>query len=146
MTTTHEAVLEAVFTLVKGALATAQPLAKVVRNGKPERLEPGGLVVMWDGDPGEPEMDLSPPVYNFQRRILLGFGAAGGAGRPADQVTADLKAAVNAAVRGDRHLGGLCDWLETAPADPQALTEMGVDVGDLELGGVDAHYATADAL
>ncbi len=143
MITTHEAVLEAVVALVEAAL----PAATVKRNAKPQRLDqPGGLVVVWDGEPGDPEMDLSPPVFNFQRRVMLGFGAYASASQTASQVTAGMKAAVAQRVAGDRFLGGLAEWVETAPADPQALDQMGVDIADLELGGLDVAYATDSAL
>lgn len=143
MITTHEAVLEAVFALVDAAL----PAATVKRNAKPQRLDqPGGLVVVWDGEPGEPEMDLSPPVFNFQRRVMLGFGAYASASKTASQVTAEMKQLVADAVAADRFLGGLAEWVETAAADPQALEQMGVDIADLELGGIDVTYATASAL
>jgi len=143
MITTHEAVLEAITALVEAAL----PDAKISRNDKPQRLEqPGGLVIIWDGDPGEPEMDLSPPVYNWQRRVILGFSGFKSASLTASQVTAQMKQSVSTAVAADRFLGGLCEWLETAVADPQTIDQMGIDAVDLELGGLDATYATATAL
>ena len=143
MITTHEAVLEAVFALVE----TALPDATVKRNVKPQRLEqPGGLVMVWDGDPGEPEMDLSPPVYNFQRRVMLGFSGYKSLTKTASQVTAEMKQAVAGAVAADRFLGGLCEWVETAVADPQTIDQLGIDAVDLELGGLDVTYATASAL
>lgn len=51
MTSRREQVIEAVKALVAGAL----PNAEVKRNlAKPERIAPGGLVVVRDGDPGSP--------------------------------------------------------------------------------------------
>lgn len=143
MITDHETVLDAVFALVVAAL----PAATVKRNVKPQRLEqPGGLVMVWEGDAGEPEMDLSPPVFNFQRRVVLGFGAYASASLTPSQVTAAMKAAVAAAVEADRFLGGLAEWVETAAADPQTIEQLGIDAADLELGGLDVTYATASAL
>ena len=143
MITTHEDVLEAVFALVKAAL----PSATVKRNVKPQRLDqPGGLVIVWDGDPGEAEMDLSPPIFNWQRRVMLGFVPYASTSLTSSQVTAAMKGEVADAVADDRFLGGLAEWLETAPADPGTLDQLGIDALDLELGGLDVTYATASAL
>ncbi len=55
MPSRREAVLDAIKTLVASAL----PAAEVKRNlDKPERIPPGGLVILRDGDPGEPEVLL----------------------------------------------------------------------------------------
>ena len=57
MASKRETVLAAAKTLVAAAL----PGVEVRRNlAKTERIPPGGLVVIRDGDPGEPEVSLSP--------------------------------------------------------------------------------------
>jgi len=66
----REQVIEAIVALVDAAL----PAAKVERNAaKPERIPPGGLVIVRDSDPGEPEVILSPLTYIDQcsKELLL---------------------------------------------------------------------------
>lgn len=57
---------ETVLAAVKSLVAAALPGAEVKRNlAKAERIPPGGLVVIRDGDPGEPEVSLSPLTYLY---------------------------------------------------------------------------------
>ena len=64
-----EQVLAALF----GALATTLPPgAQLLRNAVlPERIPAAGLMVLRDGDPGEPEVLLSPPRYYYEHRAEL---------------------------------------------------------------------------
>ena len=34
----------------------------------PERIPPAGLLILRDGEPGEPEVTLSPLTYHYQHR------------------------------------------------------------------------------
>jgi hypothetical protein len=50
----------------------------VKRNlAKAERLPPGGLAVIRDGDPGEPEVSLSPLSYLYSHRERRAVARAG---------------------------------------------------------------------
>ena len=72
MPSKRETVLGAVKSLVTAAL----PGAEVKRNlAKPERIPPGGLVVIRDGDPGEPDVTLSPVSYLYTHRIPVEIAA-----------------------------------------------------------------------
>ena len=72
MTSKREEVLDAIKTLVASAL----PNADVKRNlAKPERIPPGGLAIIRDGDPGEPEVILSPLIYVYTHRIPIELAA-----------------------------------------------------------------------
>ena len=67
---------ETVLAAVKSLVAAALPGAEVKRNlAKAERIPPGGLVVIRDGDPGEPEVSLSPLTYLYSHRIPLEIAA-----------------------------------------------------------------------
>jgi hypothetical protein len=80
----------------------------------PERIPAAGLLILRDGEPGEPEVTLSPLCYHYQHRAEIEAVVHG-----ADRDTAfdALTASIGAAIAADRTLGGLCDWVEPeAPA------------------------------
>ena len=117
MPTTRETVLAALH-------ARLQPLvARTLRDEVlPERIPATGLIILRDGQPGEPEVTLSPLRYHYQHRAELEVVVEAGAGRAS--TFDDLIAAIGAALEADRTLGGLCDWVEPeAPASVDLLVE-----------------------
>lgn len=110
--------MEAVLKALIGAVETAMPAGvTVLRNAVlPTRIPAEGLVIVRDGDPGEPEVLMSPPLYYYEHgaevEIIVDRPAA------AREAAFDaLKQAVGAAIEADRTLGGLCDYvLGEAPA------------------------------
>ena len=110
MTTTRETILAAL-------LARLQPLAALVLRDEvlPERIPASGLIILHDGQPGEPEVTLSPLRYHYQHRAELEVVVQAGTGRASAFDT--LIAAIGEALDADRTLGGICDWIEPeAPA------------------------------
>lgn len=143
MTSKREAVLAALRALIAGAL----PAAEVKRNlAKAERVPPGGLVVVRDGEPGEPETTLSPLTYHFEHRVVVEVAAHEAAGTPRELVLDAMLRAVGAAIAADRTLGGLCDWIEAeAPATDDAEV-LGSAPVRFALLTIVAAYATTDPL
>lgn len=111
---------------LRGVLASALPAADVKRNvDVPQTVGPGGLAVLRDGDPGEPEVSLSPPLYAFEHRadLELYIDRRDGAEAILDALLADIGAALAA----DPTLGGAVDHCEpTAPT----LEPLSGDGGD----------------
>jgi len=110
MPTTRETVLAALH-------ARLQPLATLTLRDEvlPERIPAAGLIILRDGQPGEPEVTLSPLRYHFQHRAELEVVVQAGTGRTTAFDT--LIAAIGTALEADRTLSGLCDWVEPeAPA------------------------------
>ena len=110
MPTTRETVLAALD-------ARLQPLAALVLRDEvlPERISTGGLIILRDGQPGEPEVTLSPLRYHYGHRAELEVVVQVGTGMASAFDT--LIAAIGAALEADRTLGGICDWVEPeAPA------------------------------
>ncbi|HMQ42283.1 MAG TPA: acyl-CoA transferase [Paracoccus sp. (in: a-proteobacteria)] len=110
MPTTRETVLAALLTRL-------QPLAALTLRDEilPERIPAAGLIILRDGQPGEPEVTLSPLRHHYQHRAELEVVVQAGTGR----ATAfdSLIAAIGVTLEADRTLGGLCDWVEPeAPA------------------------------
>jgi hypothetical protein len=87
------------------------PLVKVERNRlRPERLPPEGLIILRDGDVGEPEILLSPLSYVWTHLD-------------------DLLMAIATALTADPTLGGLVDLIDVgAPDFDAAAPEGGADV------------------
>ena len=110
MPSSREAVLAALH-------AQLQPLAALTLRDEvlPERIPPAGLIILRDGQPGEPEVTLSPLRYHYQHRAELEVVVQAPNGRASAFDT--LIAAIGAALDADRTLGGICDWIEPeAPA------------------------------
>lgn len=87
--------------------------AAVKRNTDvPLSVGPGGLVILRDGEPGEPEVTLSPPSYAYEHRaeleVLVDAFAPGGAEEMIDAILGD----VDAMFAADRTLGGRIDYAE----------------------------------
>lgn len=143
MTSKREAVLDA----LRGLIAAALPNAEVKRNlAKPERIPPGGLIVIRDGDPGEPEVTLSPLSYLYTYRIPVEAAAFESATLTREQVIDSMLAAIGAAIVADRRLGGLVDWIEAeAPVSDDAETLGSQPARSAELAII-AVYVTADPL
>lgn len=100
----------AVALAVQALIAAAVPLMTVkgldADAAFPVRVPAGGLAIVRNSPPGEPEIDLSPPAYRYERQILVEIAAADHAALDAALV------AIGAAIVADRHLGGLCEWLD----------------------------------
>ena len=110
MPTTRETVLAALH-------ARLQPLAALTLRDEvlPERIPAAGLIILRDGQPGEPEVTLSPLRYHYQHRAELEVVVQAPNGRASAFDT--LITAIGTALESDRTLGGLCDWVEPeAPA------------------------------
>ena len=126
--------------------ARLQPLVATVLRDEvlPERIPPAGLIILRDGQPGEPEVTLSPLRYHFQHRAELEVIIQSAN----DRATAfdTLIAAIGTALAADRTLGGLCDWIEAeAPASVDLPVEGAVSL-KAAIVTVVLHFTTADPL
>lgn len=142
MTSKREQVLDAIVALITAAV----PDAKVERNlAKPERIPPGGLVIVRDGDPGEPEVMLSPLTYVFDHRIPIEV-AVHQASDPREQALDAILGRIGLEVADNRTLWGLCDFIEAeapATADIEVSGALPGRWADIVLV---ATYATPDPL
>lgn len=143
MSSKREQVLDA----VKALLASALPSADVKRNlAKPERIPPGGLVIVRDGDPGEPEVMLSPLTYVYTHRVPVEIAVYESASQPREKVLDTVLGMIGTAIASDRTLGGLCDFVEAeAPATDDVETAGAVAGRWADLAIV-AVYGTTDPL
>ena len=139
MPTTRETILAALHARLQSLAAT------VLRDEVlPERIPPTGLIILRDGQPGEPEVTLSPLRYHYLHRAELEVIVQ----TPGNRATAFdlLIASIGTVLATDRTLGGLCDWVE---AEAPAAVDLPVD-GAVSLKAavitVVLHYTTADPL
>lgn len=143
MASRRELILEAVLALVTAAL----PDADVARNRPfPEEIPPGGMVNILDGDPGQPEVDLSPLAYNYSHRIPIELAANESPGVTREAAIDALLMPIGAGVAADRTLGGLVDFLQTEAPTSDDLDVTGADTGRWAETALLADYATPDPL
>jgi hypothetical protein len=142
MPTARETILQALL-----AALQAVPGATVLREEVlPERLPAGGLLIVRDGDPGAPEVTLSPPAYHYEHRAEIEVIVQGKspAARAAEFDT--LMQAIGVALAIDRTLGGLCDWTEAQAPQPVDLPVEGAAALKAAIIPVILTYTTADPL
>jgi hypothetical protein len=142
MATKRETVLQALFALLSGLSGPT-----VMRNGNlPERVPAGGIVILRDGYPGEPEVLLSPPEYVYVHRAEADVVVDGATPAERDSLFDGIMQAIGAAIAADRTLGGLCDYAETAAPVPVDLIVEGAPGFKAATLPVILHYGTPDPL
>ncbi|MFC3088129.1 acyl-CoA transferase [Tabrizicola soli] len=109
----------------------------------PERVPSAGLLILRDGEPGEPEVTLSPLRYHYQHRAEI-EAVVQGADRDATFDT--LCASIGAALASDHTLDGLCDWVEAEAPRPVDLAVEGAAGLKAAVIPVVLHYSLADPL
>ena len=143
MTSRREQVLDG----IKALIASALPNAEVKRNlAKPDRIAPGGLAIIRDGDPGEAEIILSPLIYIYTHRIPVELAAYETSSESREQVLDGMLGAIGLAVMNDRTLGGLCDFMEAEAPATDDIETAGARPGRWADAAIIAVYGTADPL
>jgi hypothetical protein len=143
VTSKREQVLDA----LKAVLASALPAADVKRNlTKPERISPGGLVILRDGDPGEPEVTLSPLTYIYTHRIPVEIAVHESASQSRETVLDGVLGTIGTAVTSNRTLDGLCDFLEAEAPATDDVEMAGAIPGRWADLTIVAVYGTTDPL
>lgn len=138
MPTPRETILTALHARLKTLPATALR-GEVL----PERIPAAGLIILRDGDPGEPEITMSPLRYHYQHSAEIEV-VVQSAGR--DAAFDSLIASIGAALEADRTLGGLCDWIEPEAPKPVDLPVEGAAALKAASITVTLHYTTASPL
>ena len=110
----------------------------------PERVPAQGLLILRDGEPGEPEVTLSPLRYHYQHRAEIEAVVQGTNDRDAAFDT--LCVSIGAVITADRTLDGLCDWVEAeAPQSVDLPVEGAVSLKAAVIPVI-LSYSTADPL
>lgn len=109
----------------------------------PEGVSAASLLILRDGEPGEPEVTLSPLRYHYQHRAEIEAVVQGAA---RDTTFDTLCAGIGAAIAADRTLGGICDWIEAEAPRAVDLAVEGAASLKAAVIPVILHYSTADPL
>jgi hypothetical protein len=139
-------VLKAVKALAAAALPGATVLGLDNKAGKPQRVPANGLVVVREGSPGQPAIDLSPLTYNYDHSIPLEVAAYESSSRTPSEALDDMLVAIGAAIAADRTLGGLCDWLDAEAPNVEEFTGEGTAMGAEASLIITAAYNTPNPL
>ena len=139
MPTPRETILQALH------IALQTQAAPVLRGEVlPERVPPVGLLILRDGDPGDPAVTLSPLRYHYHHRAEVEAVVQTGMDR--DAAFDILAAGVGTVLTADRTLGGLCDWVEAEAPRPVDLAIDGAAALKAAIIPIVLHYASADPL
>ena len=143
MPSTTERILTALAGRLRGV-----PKAKVERNtAAPERIPKGGLIVLRDGDPGEPEQTLGGigSVY-YSHAVEIEVYVETGDAAARDAAFDALVVAIGAALDADPTLGGLAFGMSTAR--PEIDTEAVIGAPAIKTGTVEVivEYETVTPL
>ena len=139
MPTPRETILTALH-----ARLSALPATALRGEVLPERVPAEGLLIQRDGEPGEPEVTLSPLRYHYQHRAEIEAVVQSATDR--DATFDALAASVGIALVADRTLGGLCDWVEAEAPRPVDLAVEGAAGLKAAVIAIVLHYATSDPL
>lgn len=140
MASVRETILQA----LEAALVAGAAPVEVRRNEVVDFAIPdGGLIILRDGEPGEPDHTFSPLRYHYAHRAVAEVYLSGaGAEAAFDAILTDIGAALAA----DRTLGGLCDWVEPEAPVPDDTPVDGAAPFRAAAVGIRLHYATPDPL
>lgn len=145
MSSKREQVLAALLAALKSSVRPSA--GREVQRGAaiPVTIPSGGLVILRDGEPGDPEVTLSPLRYHYTHR------AEAEVFLQADSATRDAKfdalcVKIGEAAAADRTLGGLCDWVEAQAPRPADLPVEGGAPIKAAIVPIVLYYTTSDPL
>jgi hypothetical protein len=138
MPSSRETILAALF-----ARLSVVPATVLRGDVLPERVPAAGLLILRDGEPGEPEVTLSPLRYHFQHRAEIEAVVQGAA---RDATFDALCSSIGVALAADRTLGGVCDWVEAEAPEPVDLPVEGAASLKAAVIAVVLHYTLTDPL
>lgn len=141
MTSRREQVLSALFDQLR-----TMALATVKRNEVlPQIVPAGGLVILRDGDPGEPDVTLNPVHWFYSHRAEIDAFVTPPAGGGAEALDM-LLGKIGAALAADRSLGGLVENLTWSAPETSVLAIEGAAPILCARIIVTLEYLTADPL
>jgi hypothetical protein len=102
-------------------------LAATVRRNEvlPEKVPAAGLVILRDGDPGEPDVTLNPRTEFYSHRVEIEAYTARDAAGGGEAALDALLGAIGTALRIDPSLGGLAENLIPSAPESGALAIEG---------------------
>jgi len=117
----REQILAALAAVLAGQLAVPVRRNEVL----PEKVPAAGLVILRDGEPGEPDITLNPRTEFYAHRVELEVYVPRDPGGGGEAVLDQLLGAIGAALRVDETLGGLAENLTPSAPETGALALEG---------------------
>ena len=113
-----------------------------------DSIPTGGLIVLRDGEVGEPvEVTLSPTRYAYEHRAEVEVLVEGKTPALRDAALDTALTKIDTAVAADRKLSGAVDYVRTmAPEELEELTEEGADDLKGVIVPIMLHYDTNNPL
>ena len=109
----REAAIAALHSRLATALASRDPAPLVLRGETvPQRLPPGGLVAIRDGETVEETAILSPLAWAIEHRAEVEVSVGGAMPAARNTMLDALLVTIAAAVTADRTLGGAVEWAQ----------------------------------
>jgi hypothetical protein len=114
----RESAIAALHALIVSALASRSPAPAMLRGETiPQRLPPGGLVVLRDGETIEETPILSPLTWAIEHRAEVEITVPGATPAARVALLDALLVDIAAAITTDRTLGGAVEWAQ--PGAPE---------------------------
>ena len=143
MTSKREQALAGLFLCLKDNVTGLS----VLRNEPlPTKVPADGLLILRDGDPGEPEVTLSPTRYHYQHRAEIEALVQHGDQAQRDTVLDALLGTLAQALDGQTSLGGLVDYLHIETPDFLSETVEGAPTIKAAVVPVILEYSTSNPL
>jgi hypothetical protein len=125
----------------------AVPDATVLRNEVlPAKIPAGGLVILRDGKPGDPEVTLNPVSYLWQHRAELEVVVEAATAAARDAALDHLLVAIGETLSSDPTLGEAVDWSEAGAPRTEDLAIEGAAALKGAVVPVTLVYTSATAL
>ncbi len=116
----RENAIAALHSIMVSALASRSPAPLVLRGETiPQRLPPGGLIVLRDGETIEETAILSPLAWAIEHRAEVEITVTGSTPAARNALLDALLMAIADAVVADRTLGGAGEWAQPGSPDFQ---------------------------
>lgn len=142
MASTRETALEGLYAVLQGLSGPTVERNVIV----PQEVPVDGLLILRDGEPGEPDISFSPTLYSYEHRAEVDVIVQAGAVDDRQTDLDDLMADIAAAIAADRTLGGTVDYARTeAPQTDDLAIEGAADIR-AAIVPVILHYDTSDPL
>ncbi|WP_137179211.1 hypothetical protein [Roseomonas sp. AR75] len=141
---TRESALAALHATLAAGLASRNPAPLVLRSETvPQRLPPGGLVVLRDGDTVEETAILSPLSWAIEHRAEVEVTVAGATPATRTALLDALLVAIGNAITADRTLGGAVEWAQPGSPEFQDTEFEGAAAARTALAPVTLWFTTA---
>lgn len=143
MTSKRELALRGLFLCLKTGISGP----RVLRNDAlPTKVPSEGLFILRDGDPGEPEVTLSPPRYHYQHHAEIEALVQHAEQAQRDQALDDLLSTLAQALDGQTSLGGLVDYLHIETPEFMSETVEGAPTIKAAVVPIILEYSTSNPL